>query len=184
MHFANRILRGACRERRFRHLAFAAAHRSEFLDRLFGGISWLGSLYVLVPIGLVVLALLLVRGNRIEALLLGTSLSGAALLAQAMKWAVARPRPELYPLSVELPVSYSFPSAHVAQASAFCLCLTLIVRRLRPAWTRPFACAALCVVTAVAVSRVYLLVHFPSDALGGFGLALLWVAVLYRRLLA
>jgi hypothetical protein len=33
-----------------RILAFAAAHRSDFLDLVFRGTTWLGSLYVLLPI--------------------------------------------------------------------------------------------------------------------------------------
>ncbi|MGH8534661.1 MAG: phosphatase PAP2 family protein [Gammaproteobacteria bacterium] len=164
-------------------LAFAAAHRSEILDQLFRGITWLGSLYVLIPTGLVLVSLLAHRRNRFEAWLLGIGLCGTALMAHTIKRILARPRPELYPLLIELPVSDSFPSAHVAQASAFFLCLAFIVRRLAPEWAWAFACTALVAVMGVAISRIYLQVHFPSDALGGVGLALLWVGAVYRLLL-
>ena len=164
-------------------LAFAAAHRSEVLDQLFRGITWLGSLYVLIPAGLALVSMLAHRRNRFEALLLGMGLGGAALMAHTIKRILARPRPELYPLLIELPVSDSFPSAHVAQATSFFLCLFLIVRRQAPAWAWVVASAALAVVACVAVSRIYLQVHFPSDTLGGLLLGVLWVTALYKLML-
>jgi len=164
-------------------LAFAAAHRSEVLDQLFRGITWLGSLYVLIPTGLALAGLLAYRRHRFEALLLAVGLSGAALMAHTIKRILARPRPELYPLLIELPISDSFPSAHVAQATAFSLCLFLIVRRQAPEWAWWIACAALVVVACVAASRIYLQVHFPSDTLGGMVLGVLWVTVLYKLML-
>ena len=164
-------------------LSFAAAHRSEMLDQFFRGITWLGSLYVLIPAGLALVSLLAHRRNRFEALLLGTGLCGAALMAHTIKRILARPRPALYPLLIELPVSDSFPSAHVAHATAFFLCLVLIVRRQAPQWTWWVACAALVVVACVAASRIYLQVHFPSDTLGGMVLGVLWVTVVYKLML-
>ncbi|MGQ0591710.1 MAG: phosphatase PAP2 family protein [Gammaproteobacteria bacterium] len=164
-------------------LAFAAAHRSEILDQLFRGITWLGSLYVLIPTGIALVSLLAHRRNRFEAWLLGIGLCGAALMAHTIKGIVARPRPELYPLLIELPVSDSFPSGHVAQASAFFLCLTIAVRRLAPEWAWWVTCAALVMVACVATSRIYLQVHFPSDTLGGMVLGALWVTVLYKLML-
>ena len=164
-------------------LSFAAAHRSEILDQLFRGITWLGSLYVLIPAGLGLISLLAYRRNRFEALLLGMGLCGAALMAHIIKRILARPRPALYPLLIELPVSDSFPSAHAAHATAFFLCLVLIVRRQAPEWAWWVACAALVVVACVAASRIYLQVHFPSDTLGGMVLGVLWVTALYKLML-
>jgi len=164
-------------------LAFAAAHRSEILDQLFRGMTWLGSLYVLIPAALALASLLAHRRNRFEAWLLGMGLCGAALMAYTIKRILTRPRPALYPLLIELPVSDSFPSAHAAQATAFFLCLVLIVRRQAPEWARWVACAALVVVAGVAASRIYLQVHFPSDTLGGMVLGVLWVTVLYNLML-
>ncbi|MGH8645282.1 MAG: phosphatase PAP2 family protein [Gammaproteobacteria bacterium] len=45
------------------------------------------------------------------------------------------------------------------------------------------ACTAVFLVTCVAVSRVYLQVHFPSDALAGLFLGLLWVNAIYKLML-
>ncbi|MGH8563093.1 MAG: phosphatase PAP2 family protein [Gammaproteobacteria bacterium] len=164
-------------------LSFAAAHRSELLDQLFRGITWLGSLYVLIPAGIALASLLAHRRNRFEALLLGMGLGGAALMAYTIKRILMRPRPALYPLLIELPVSDSFPSAHVAHATAFFLCLVLIVRRQAPEWTGWVAFGTLVVVACVAASRIYLQVHFPSDTLGGMVLGVLWVSVVYKLML-
>ncbi len=164
-------------------LSVAAAHRSDILDQLFRGITWLGSLYVLIPSAIALVCLLAYRRYRLEAILLTVGLSGATLLAHISKQILARPRPELYPPLIEIPVSYSFPSAHVTQATAFFLCLFLVVRRTSPDWKFPVACTAVLLVTCVAVSRVYLQVHFPSDTLAGLFLGVLWVSAIYKLML-
>lgn len=164
-------------------LSFAAAHRSDVLDQLFRGITWLGSLYVLIPSGIALVCLLGYRRYRFEAILLTVGLSGAPLLAHISKQILARPRPELYQPLIEMPASGSFPSAHVTQATAFFLCLFLVVRRASPDWKFRVACTAVFLVTCVAVSRVYLQVHFPSDTLAGLFLGMLWVNVVYKLML-
>jgi membrane-associated phospholipid phosphatase len=164
-------------------LSFAATHRSEMLDQLFRAITWLGSLYVLIPAGIALASLLAYRRKRLEAWLLGIGFCGAALMAHAIKRILAWPRPALYPLLIELPVSDSFPSGHVTHATAFFLCLVLIVRRQAPERAWWVACGALVVVACVAASRIYLQVHFPSDTLGGMVLGGLWVTVVYKLML-
>lgn len=80
---------------------------------------------------------------------------------------------------VRLPDDPSFPSGHATQAFAAATCLAVLVPPLRP-W--PVVLAAL-----IALSRVYLGVHFPSDVLAGalLGTAIgLGVAALARRAVA
>jgi undecaprenyl-diphosphatase len=103
------------------------------------------------------------------------ALLGATALAQAAKVLVARPRPDLFPALVAMPADASFPSAHAMQATAFALAWLL-----RPgARPGPLAAAvAVLLVLAVAGSRVYLQVHFPTDVLFGMTAAALWVVAL------
>jgi undecaprenyl-diphosphatase len=46
-----------------------------------------------------------------------------------------------------------------------------------PEWRFTAAALAVGVVAAVALSRIYLQVHFPSDVLGGLVLGIVWVTL-------
>ena len=80
------------------------------------------------------------------------------LLNTALKVWFRRKRPALedLPASVPVPTSLSFPSAHAS--TSFCA-----ARGFRPLTGIPLAPVA----TAIAFSRVYFGVHYPSDVLVG-----------------
>jgi membrane-associated phospholipid phosphatase len=88
---------------------------------------------------------------------------GATLIANVDKVLVGRPRPPVEHL--EAVTGQSFPSGHTAHAAAFCMSLVLIFYATYP--PRPLRIGALIagsfIVLAVAVSRVCLRVHYPSD---------------------
>ena len=145
------------------------------LDPAVAALTWLGSIALLLPLA----ALLTWRWRRSVPgrvlAFLPLALLGATALAQAAKFLVARPRPDLFPALVAMPADASFPSAHAMQATAFALAWLL-----RPgARPGPLAAAAAGVlVLAVAGSRVYLQVHFVSDVAFGVLAAILWVLAL------
>jgi undecaprenyl-diphosphatase len=105
----------------------------------------------------------------------------ASPLTTAIKSEVGRARPPIADhaihAAVKLPHGSSFPSGHAATAFA----AATVVAVLRPALRWP----ALGLATIVALSRVYLGVHFLSDVLAGavlgtaVGLALAAVAARY-----
>ncbi|MFK4546582.1 diacylglycerol kinase family enzyme/membrane-associated phospholipid phosphatase [Streptomyces tendae] len=83
------------------------------------------------------------------------------------KRSVRRPRPVLDPVPLvrqlkRQPITTSFPSGHAASAAAFATGVALE----SPAWGAAVAPVA----AAVALSRVYTGVHFPSDVLAGAAL--------------
>ena len=108
------------------------------------------------------------RREAVDLLLL---LAVAEILVFVLKVTLAVPRPTIGTiLAVPLDdVSASaFPSGHATRAFAVALFLSLRLRDWR--WGVPlFAYAAL-----VAVSRVYVGVHWPSDILAGAVLGLAW----------
>jgi undecaprenyl-diphosphatase len=163
-------------------LLFMAAHRSEGLEGGFRAVTWLGSLYVLAPLVVLLVAGLLYFQKRWEALVLVVGFGGAALWVHLAKALLARPRPALVEPGIALPTDGSFPSAHTTQIVAFALCVVLIVRRLWPEWQLAALAVAALLIVIVAVSRVYLQVHYPSDVLGGFLLGIGWIA-LARKIL-
>ncbi len=161
-------------------LELARALAGPLPDRFMAAATWLGSIWVLLPLAVVAgLALWFVRRRR-QAVFLLLALLGATVLAQAFKHGIDRPRPDLFPSLAALPLDASYPSAHTMQAVAAALAVAALAGRNRP-WLPPLL---LLLAALVAWSRIHLQVHFPSDVLAGALAAALWVAGLKRLLLA
>ena len=114
----------------------------------------------------VAVAVLLLRHRRREAIYLVLVRLVALGVETALKNALARPRPDVHPLTTAS--GFSFPSGHTTGTTALCVSLLVVLypvlsRRVRA--VAVVAAAALSV--AVAASRVLLGVHFPSDVIGG-----------------
>lgn len=111
----------------------------------------------------VAIALLLTKKYRKYGVCLSLALVAGLLLCNVgMKNIVARPRPcwqEAIDLLVKNPRDYSFPSGHTWSAVAGAWVATAANRR--------FGYAAIPLAAALAFSRLYLFVHFPSDVLAG-----------------
>ncbi len=134
------------------------------------------------------LALLLwLRGYRLEAIVFAAALIVLLLLQAGIKEIVDRPRPTAD--LVELRGTFSspsFPSGHVMSATYFYgfllyLALSLPLTSLARA---ALAAVAAAVLALTAPANIWLGVHWPSDALGGYAwgaLLLLPVVVACRR---
>ncbi len=160
-------------------LVFAHALRSDWLDAMMQGITWFGSLILLLPLTVVAALLLRRDRRRREAGFLVLALLGSSALGHVFKLWVARPRPDLFPPWLDMPADWSFPSAHAMQATAAALAWVLVVGHARASWAILLGLAVL----LVGLSRIYLQVHFPSDVVAGILAALLWVAGLHALLL-
>ena len=130
---------------------------------------------LLLEAAAVVIALLIRRKLAIYVLV---TVFGAELLSALLKEAVSRVRPCVDAASC--PATTSFPSGHATGAAAFwtVVAVLLLPRLGRRAWW------LLAVPTVVAVSRVLLGVHYPSDVLAGLLVGGCWAAawtVLLRR---
>ncbi|MFB3093179.1 MAG: phosphatase PAP2 family protein [Dehalococcoidia bacterium] len=130
------------------------------------------------------LALLLwLRGYRLEALVFAAALIVLPLLQAGIKEIVDRPRPTAD--LVELRGTFSspsFPSGHVMSATYFYgfllyLALSLPLTSLARA---ALAAVAAAVLALTAPANIWLGVHWPSDALGGYA----WGALLLLPVVA
>lgn len=115
------------------------------------------------------LFLLLVRRSPVNAIATGLVAAGAWVSSELFKVLVARHRPDssaLFNPLVPEPGTDSFPSGHVALASALAIAIFLLARGTR--WQRPAAILGIGVAASVAFSRVYLGVHYPTDVTASF----------------
>jgi undecaprenyl-diphosphatase len=159
-----------------------AGERSAGLTAVAQTVTLAGSAFVLVPLALICCLLLARAGLRREAFAVALSLAGAMLLSDVVKLLVSRPRPPVEHLQAV--TGSSFPSGHATQASAFwfSLVLALAAAGVAPPLTRVAAGLALVLVLAVALSRVYLGVHYPGDALAGVLLGTGWAVFVARSM--
>jgi undecaprenyl-diphosphatase len=136
----------------------------------FGGPSWL------VPIGIALAVGFLLRGWHRGAVLVILTLSGAGLLNTLLKQTFGRMRPDAF-FDYPLPQSQSFPSGHAIFAASFFGGLAvLLTDRISSTPIRVLVWVlALALILLVGASRVYLGVHYPSDVLAGYAVAVFWV---------
>lgn len=166
-----------CSVPKFDRAGLGLAHqlRNATLDGLMAVITSFGSIRLLLPLASVGAAWLWLRGRRKESGFVLLALLGATTLAQLAKLWVARPRPDLYAISLPMPADLSFPSAHSMQVAALGLAMFLIITRQRVGWRVPLALGLSALVLLVGLSRIYLQVHFPSDVLAGLLAGTFWV---------
>ena len=131
-----------------------------------------------------VVALLFVRLRR-QAALLFLSVALAWIVNSGIKGLVGRPRPEIVPHLMEAGGN-SFPSGHSFNSAVVYISIALAFAAIssREAVRITIIATAVILSMAIAWSRVWLGVHWPTDVLagwlGGAGWAFLASALLYR----
>jgi undecaprenyl-diphosphatase len=130
---------------------------------------------VLLPLTVLLWGYLLAAGKQEVIYFLGLGFGGAVLLTYVLKAVIKGPRPDSFTPLITMPADFSFPSAHTAQATAFCLCLLLFVGKDRLPGFGRLCLACVTLIGCVAFSRVYLQVPFASDVIAGILLPTLWV---------
>ena len=140
-------------------------------------ISWMGARGLLLLFLISIAAFLIFRWRR-AALWLFLSVAGADVLILTLKYGFHRQRPAAF-FGAE-PTSYSFPSGHSLASFCFYMVLAgLLSSRVRSPGLRIVVwIVASLLVAAIGLSRIYLGVHYPSDVIGGYLAAAVWVTTL------
>ena len=144
-------------------------HRSQAIDSVVVVITRLGDFRTQLFLGALLTGLLLLARQWRHALFAGGALMGTAIANGTLKWLFARARPEVLtdPLT-----SYSMPSGHSSASFAFFLVLAILAGRDQPPRMRLTWVLLGCLpALAIAVSRVYLGAHWPTDIMAGALLA-------------
>ncbi|MBR3061393.1 MAG: phosphatase PAP2 family protein, partial [Exiguobacterium sp.] len=142
-------------------------------DPMFAYVTELGSALVIVGLSILGSLFWYWRGNRIEAWRLALVGIGTLLFTQVLKLVYGIDRP-LIDASLDA-TTYSFPSGHASGSLALYGLIAYVLYRKKQ--SRVVIFILLCLVLAVSLSRVILNVHYFSDVLGGWLVALTMIAL-------
>ncbi|MFB4392004.1 MULTISPECIES: bifunctional DedA family/phosphatase PAP2 family protein [unclassified Pseudomonas] len=150
-------------------------HRSQALDSVVVVVTRLGDFNTQLFLGALLTGLLLLARQWRHALFAGGALMGTAVANGTLKWLFARARPEVL---TEPLTSFSMPSGHSSASFAFFLVLAVLAGRGQPPRMRlTWVVLGVLPALSIALSRVYLGVHWPTDILAGALLACCLCAV-------
>src|SRR3989339_1946566 len=150
--------------------------RHPYLDHFFSAITWMGSLWILLPLYLLLTFTMTPHIDHFEKIL-GITFWGTLITVYALKFEFERKRPLFFGAINELPLDPSFPSAHTAQITAFALGLSLALAGTQTLYQGVISSLLLLLVIMVSASRMYLQVHFPTDVLAGMLIAFMWAII-------
>lgn len=158
---------------------FVAENRGAWLTLAMKGVSQLGRNEVIVILTVGAGLYLHQRtGQWRPMLLLMAAAGGAAILDLVAKIVIAQPRPPVAWMAVPA-AGYAFPSGHTTLSAVY-FTLAHFSARLQHAWRAKvfMYAAAAAVAFLIGASRVYLGVHWPTDVIGGWALAVAWLGIL------
>lgn len=141
--------------------------------------TWIGSWYIVAPITIIAFLLLYyVYQYRQQAFLVVAVVVGTVLLNALLKVYFKRERPEIHRILDA--TGFSFPSGHTMMAFSLYTILAYVVwRNVKTNLNRVLLVLfTVFMIFNIAVSRIYLGVHYPSDIVGGLAASALWTGVM------
>ena len=156
---------------------FGAEHAAPWTTTVLRDVSRFGGYELVLAMGLATAVYGVWRSRRAAVVgFLVLALGGQFLVANSVKWAVDRPRPDL--LNLTGFAGSSFPSGHATAAAATLMAMALVVGRDRSPRVRAvLAGLAAGGAVAVAATRVLLGVHWFTDVVAGLLLGWAWFAL-------
>jgi len=132
----------------------------------------IGSVYSTVGLPIAAAIGLAAAGLRQRAALLIATVLVERLTVDVIKALINRPRPafDLHPVSA---ASASFPSGHAANSMTAFVAIAMFVAP--PRFRRPAIAFAGAAAVAIALTRPFLGVHWPSDTLGGWAVSAMFL---------
>ncbi|WP_157215672.1 phosphatase PAP2 family protein [Flavisphingomonas formosensis] len=125
---------------------------------------------------LIAAGILVARGRARAAAMLIVTCATGALLVEAIKDVVQRPRPLLLP-HLDAVHSFSFPSAHASNATIVFGAIAILFAAPRHRLTALVTAGTVAFFTGV--SRLVLAVHWPTDVLAGWCIGSGWLILCF-----
>ena len=134
-------------------------------------VTWLGSGWIVYPLGTAVALMLAHRRLWGEFWVIAIGLALIAILVPEIKSLTDRPRPPEPLISAS---NSAFPSGHAAQATLYTWLAITFALRVVPGITRRslLISAGIAITVLVGLTRIYLRVHWMSDVSSGWALGL------------
>lgn len=145
-------------------------------------ISYLGSAITLITLSI---AFIMLLKNKKNASYIVLNLTLVFLLNRILKVIVERPRPSILRLVVE--DGYSFPSGHAMVSMGFYgFLIYLIWMNIKNKKVKyPLVIFLSLLILFIGISRIYLGVHYFTDVIGGFIIAIIYLVIfikfIYKR---
>ena len=146
----------------FNILFYIQSLHDPFLDKVMAFVTNIGNLGA-IWFAIAMILIVTKRYRKYGLLMLIAILITSVIGSGVLKPLIARPRPFTFYPEVEIlvlkPESFSFPSGHTFIAFASAVVLTYMNYKI--------GILAFILAIAIAISRLYFFVHFPSDVLAG-----------------
>ncbi|HEI5073485.1 TPA: phosphatase PAP2 family protein [Staphylococcus aureus] len=130
------------------------------------GATKVGEVWAMLCISLLLVAYLMLKRHKIEALFFALTMALSGILNPALKNIFDRERPTLLRL-IDI-TGFSFPSGHAMRSTAYFGSGIYLLNRLNQGNSKGILiglCAAM--ILLISISRVYLGVHYPTDIIAG-----------------
>lgn len=152
-------------------LQWIHATASPLLDGIFLFFTTAGDVEFILPITATIIAFLLYKKQRTNALIVAFGVGGAAVANLVLKELFHRDRPAFWQ-SLITETGYSFPSGHSMISAALIVCLVALLWTTR--WRFVSIIIGGSVIVMVGLSRLYMGVHYPTDVVAGWSAGLVW----------
>ncbi|HEH3111880.1 TPA: phosphatase PAP2 family protein, partial [Staphylococcus aureus] len=130
------------------------------------GATKVGEVWAMLCISLLLVAYLMLKRHKIEALFFALTMALSGILNPVLKNIFDRERPTLLRL-IDI-TGFSFPSGHAMGSTAYFGSGIYLLKRLNQGNSKGILiglCAAM--ILLISISRVYLGVHYPTDIIAG-----------------
>ncbi|MBY0452297.1 MAG: phosphatase PAP2 family protein [Bdellovibrionaceae bacterium] len=157
---------------------WATGTRNPSLNAFFIFVTDLGSFYFLTALITLFAGFLLYKKRWVLAAQIVSGGLGTALITYLLKSYFARSRPDVLQMLTTVQ-GYSYPSGHSVSAAGIYLTMAIILSEVLHRKTSRMAVfiAAAVLATAIAISRVYLGVHYFSDITAGLMVGIAWASL-------
>lgn len=155
-------------------LLYINARSTPLLDSLIPLVTELGGVVMVALVTIAAVALLLNKRRFKDAIIMASSIAGAAALIVILKSIFARDRPSLWEQLV-MESSYSFPSGHSIASSALALTTVYLLRNSK--YKNVALLLAIPYMVLIGFTRMYLGVHYPTDVIAGWLVSGIWLGI-------